>query len=577
MIRWMGLAGAVGLLAACQSKDSTGSGSTSSTTTSSTTTTSSGAATTTTSGGSAAATTAPSTSQASPAAAAATQAPAANKKKGGTLIVGFDSEPPTMDPHASPSAITFFITTTTSESLLYLTDKRELKPWLAASYEGSPDGKSFTFRLNKDVKFQDGTPFNAAAVKWNFDRIVDPNFKAGGALSALTGYTGTDTPDDLTAKVNFKDPFAPFLTYAAGGTLAMLSPDGTKKQGDAVNQTPITSGPYKITEWVAKSQATIQRWDDYNRRLPWADHDGPGYLDKVQFKFIPEAGTRVTTVESGETQMASVIPAQDLPRLESSSNLKIVKVPWVGAPRIWLFNVTKAPTDDVKVRQAINYAINKDAIVNTVYKGIGTKAIAPMTRIMLDDPSLAAYYPFDQNKAKQLLEEAGWTGSGTRQKNGQPLRIVLNAIDTGAGPEQAVVLIQGQLRDVGIDVQLKVQARAPWYEDNYNGATNGAVLFLRSGDLDGLYSLFHSSLVGSNFNFSMLKDPDIDKMLVQGRQESDPAKRKQIYLDLEKKLLDMAVSVPLVDELSVWAVRNSHTGLVFNGYTYPLWSEAAAV
>jgi len=374
--------------------------------------------------------------------------------------------------------------------------------------------------------------------------------------------------------VNFKDPFAPFLTYAAGGTLAMISPTATPKQGAAVNTTPVMSGPYKITEYVAKDHCTIERWDGYKRKAPWSTEAGPGYLDKMIWKFIPEAGTRTTTVESGETQMVDVVAGQDLGPLKSNKDLKIMKKPWTGAPRIWMLNVILPPTDDLAVRQAINYAIDKNAIVNTVFKGLGTPAIAPMTKAMLDDPSLEAYYPFDQNKAKQLLDGAGWKGdSGTRQKDGKDLKLVLNAIDYGGGPEQTVILIQGQLHEVGIDVTIKAQARPPWYEDNYKGATNGPVLFLRSGDLDGLYALFYSGNVGTNFGWSMLKDPTIDQLLVQGRQESDPAKRNDIYLQVEKKLMDMAVSVPLVDELSVFVMRQNVYGLQFNGYTYPVVAD----
>lgn len=510
--------------------------------------------------------------------AAAPQAPAAKAPaptKGGTLTVGLDSEPPTMDPHASPSAITYYMLSSTCETLLYLTDDRQLKPWLAESWEVTDAGKTFTFKLRKDVKFQDGTAFNAESVKWNFDRIVDPNYKAGGALASLNGYDKTEVVDEFTARVKFKAANAPFLTYAAGGTLAMVSPTGTPKQGDAVNKTPICSGPYKLDEWIPKDRITISRWDDYNRQAPWSDQKGPGYLDKVIWKFVPESATRMATLESGETQMAAAVPSQDLPRIEGSKDLKVVKRPWVGVPRFWALNVTKPPTDDLKVRQAINYAIDKDAIINTIYKGIGTKGYAPMTMAMLDDPALRAYYPFDLNKAKQLLDEAGWkAGSdGIRAKDGKRLEILLNDIDQGSGPQQVDVLIQGQLRNVGMDVKLKTQARAPWYEDNYRCTTNGPVLFLRSGDLDGLSALFASANVGTNFNFTCIKDAEIDKALEAGRAESDPAKRRAIYLDLMKKIMDQALMVPIADELSVWAHRATVDGLKFTGYTYPVITD----
>ncbi len=477
-----------------------------------------------------------------------------------------------MDPHASPSAITFYITASNGESLLFLNSDRELQPWLAEKWEIATDAKSFTFNLVSGVTFQDDAPFNAAAVKWNFDRIVDPNYKAGSALTSLTGYEGTDTPDDATVTVKFKAPFVPFITYAAGSPLSFISPTATPQQGDDVNYKPVTSGPYKITEYTPKQQIVLERWDGYTRRAPWSDADGPGYLDKITWKFIPESGTRSATVQSGEVQVATVIPAQDLPRFEGSNDYSVVKKPWTGTPQIWLLTVDHPPTDDLAVRQAINYAVDKDAIVNTIYKGTGTHGYAPLTMAMMDDPSLRAYYPFDLDKAKQVLEDGGWTegSGGIREKDGNPLHIVLNAIDYGGGPAQIVELVQGQLREAGIDVEIKAQARPPWYEDNYNGATNGPVMILRSGDPDGLYALFHSSNIGSNFNWSRVNDPDIDKMLEQGREETDAAKRTALYLDIQKKLLDMAACVPLIDEMSVWVLRSEVSGLIFNGYTYPI-------
>jgi peptide/nickel transport system substrate-binding protein len=517
---------------------------------------------------------APAAPPAQPAAAPTSVAPVAAATQGGTVTIGLDQEPPTMDPEASPSAITFYLTSSAGETLLYVDENRQIQPWLAQSWEVTDSGKTFTFKLRNDVTFQDGTPFNAAAVKWNFDRVVDPNYKAGSALPQLTGYLGTDVVDEFTARVRFKDPFVPFLIYAGSPYLPMLSPTATQKQGDQVNQTPVMSGPYKVDEWVPKDHITLSRWDGYKRRAPWSDHDGPAYLDKVIWKFIPEAGTRAATVESGETQMATVLTPQDLPRLQSEG-LQIVSKPWVGMPFMMFLTTTQPPTDDLKVRQAIEYGIDRDALVSALYQGIGQKAIGPLTALMLDDPSLRALYPHDATKAGQLLDQAGWTpgADGIRTKNGQPLQLSLNAIDYGGGPDQSNELIQGQLRQIGMDVKIKAQARPPWYEDNYHCANNGMELFLRSGELDVLYAGFASSNVGGNFNWSCLKDPEIDTMLNQGRQETDTTKRTQIYLQIEQKLMDQATVVPLVDQLSVFAMRANVSGLKFTGNSYPLLTD----
>ena len=494
---------------------------------------------------------------------------------GGTLVIGLDQEPPTLDPHASPSAVTYQIIASVTENLLYRGPDGKLAPWLAESWTPAADGRSITFKLRRDVKFHDGTPFNAEAVKFNFDRIVDPKFKAGGARAQLAGYSGSKVIDEFTVQVSFETPYAPFANYAAAGTLSMVSPKAVRESGDLVHTRPIGSGPFMMKEYVAKDHATMVRFPGYARKAPWSDRAGAAMLDTVVWKFVPEMGTRVTTLESGETQGIYFVPAQALPRLEKNAGIRIEKMPWPGAPRIWLLTTTKPPTDDVRVRRAINHAVDKEAFLATVFKGLALKAFAPLTAVMLDDPSLRQSYPFDPERGKVLLAEAGWQPSadGIRTKGGQRLEIVLNAIEYGGGADPTAQLIQSSLRDVGIDVKIKAQARPPWYEDNYRCATHGPVMFLRSTDPDGLYSLFHSSLVGGNFNWSCVKNPKLDEMLAEGRREADPAKRRAIYLAIEKLALDEALTVPLVDELAVWAFRAPVVGVKYNFNAYPVLSD----
>ena len=174
---------------------------------------------------------------------------------GGTLTIGLEADPTMLDPHASAAAATYLLgSLNVFESLLYQSPDGKFNPWLATSYRISPDGKTFTFVLRQDVRFSDGTPFNADAVKWNFDRIVNPNFRAGGALSSLVGYTGSTVVDDHTVQVNFKDPYAPFLSYVAGGTLAILSPKATAAQtAQQTQRAPVGSGPFTVTEYVTNT------------------------------------------------------------------------------------------------------------------------------------------------------------------------------------------------------------------------------------------------------------------------------------------------------------------------------------
>ncbi len=496
-----------------------------------------------------------------------------------TLTVGLDQEPPTLDPHASPSAVTYQIITDVTENLLYEDLGGKLLPWLATEYKASPDGKSFTFMLRRDAKFSDGAPVNAEAIKWNFDRIVNPNFKAGGALVALSGYAGSTVIDPYTVRVNFKEPYAPFLTYVAGGTLSLISPKSTPGQGDAVNQKPVGSGRFIVSEYVAKDHVTLVRNGDYSRRPPYSTHQGPASVDRIVWKFIPESGTRVTTIESGETQMISFLstPAAVLTRLAANKALRVEKNPYPGAPRIWLLNVRKPPTNDIKVRQALLYGVNRAAVADSVYRGLGTVACAPLTQHTLATPELCAKYRYDAKKAAQLLDEAGWKmgPNNIRTKSGQPLAIEINSINYGSGNLPEIELLQGQLLQLGVDAKIKSQARPPWYEDNFHCATNGPVMFLRAVDWDGLFAVFGSQNVGGNFNWSCYSNAEVDRLIAEGRAVFDPSKRRTIYARLETILMNDAVAVPLVDELSVWVIRNTVRGTLYNFSTYPVLGDVS--
>jgi len=497
--------------------------------------------------------------------------------RGGTLTIGLDQEPPTLDPEASPSAVTFQIISDVTESLLYQTPDGKLVPWLATSYTVSPDGKSFTFKLRTDVTFTDGTPLTAEAVKWNFDRIVNPNYRAGSAGPEVAGYTGSTVLDDHTVRLDFKAPFAPFLSYVAAGALAIVSPKATQAEGSAVNQKPVGSGPFVVSEYVAKDHITLTRNAAYNRRAPWSGHQGPPYVDRIVWKIIPEPGTRVATLQSGETQMISTlgVPAAVLSQLTANRGLRVEKQPYPGVPRIWLLNVKLAPTNDLKVRQALEYGINRAIFVSSVYKGYGTPACGPLTRHMLDDPSLCTMYPYDPKKAAQLLDEDGWKmgPNNVRMKGGQPLTLVINSINYGGGNLPEVELLQGQLLSLGVDAKIKSQARPPWYEDNYHCATNGPVMFLRSTDWDGLYALFSSTNIGSNFNWSCYSNAEVDELLRQGRETYDAARRRAIYDRVEHLVMQQAVAVPLFDELSVWVMRDTVKDVRYNYSAYPVLSD----
>src|SRR5579884_206234 len=308
---------------------------------------------------------------------------------GGTLTVGLEADPTMLDPHAS--AATYLLgSLNVFESLLYQAPDGAFRPWLATSYRVSPDGKTFTFALRQDVRFSDGTPFNADAVKWNLDRIVNPNFRAGGSLSSLVGYAGSTVVDDHTVQVRFNAPYAPFLSYVAGGTLAMLSPKATAAQTEAQTQhAPVGSGPFTVAEYVTNDHVTFVRNAGYNRRAPWSDHQGAPYLDRIVWKIVPEAETRAITLSSGETQMVYILgygtSGSILTQLRRDPRLVEDTRPFPGTAYLWLINVRRPPTDDLRVRRALLYGINRRAIIASVYRGLGSPACGLVSHVLLPD------------------------------------------------------------------------------------------------------------------------------------------------------------------------------------------------
>jgi len=501
---------------------------------------------------------------------------------GGTLTVGLEADPTGLDPHQSAAAATYLVgSLNIIESLLYQMPDGKIVPWLATRYTVSPDGRTFTFVLRTDVRFSDGTPFNADAVKWNFDRVVNPNFRAGGALAALVGYTGATVVDDHTVQIHFKDAYAPFLSYAAGGLLGILSPKATAAQTPQVtSRTPVGSGPFTVTEYVTNDHLTLVRNASFNRREPWSDHEGPANLDRVLWKIVPESETRAITLSSGETQMIYVLgygtSGSILTQLRKDARLAIDTKPFPGSAYLWLINVRRPPTDDVRVRQAILYGINRRAIIAAVYRGLGSPACGYVSHVLLPDPEACALYQYSPAKAAALLDAAGWKmgPNHVRQKGSEPLQVVINSLNVGGGDLPDIEPVQAQLLDLGFDAKIKSQAFGPRTDDNFRCADNFSTIFLRINDPDTLYSLFGSANIGTNFNWSCYANAAADQLLAEGRRTLDPAKRQALYIRLDHMLLEQAVAIPMMDEQAVWVRRSNVQNVRYNYFGYPAFSDA---
>ena len=195
-------------------------------------------------------------------------------------------------------------------------------------------GAAVTFKLRRDVKFHDGTPFNADAVKFNFDRIVDPKFKAGGARAQLAGYAGSKVLDEFTVQVSFKTPYAPFLTYAAAGTLSMVSPKAVRETGDQVHTRPVGTGAVHDQGVRREGPRDDGPQPGLPRKAPWSDPSGPGATGERGLQVRPGGGHARDDARERRDAGHLPRPAQALPRIERDPDLRVDKLPWPGVPRI---------------------------------------------------------------------------------------------------------------------------------------------------------------------------------------------------------------------------------------------------
>jgi peptide/nickel transport system substrate-binding protein len=514
-------------------------------------------------------------------AAGAAPAAAGSPVKGGTLTVGIYQEPPNLDPHVSGSSTAGRVMRHIFDSLVYQMEPGKFEPGLATSWESAEGGKVWTLKLRQGVKFHDGTPFDAKAVKFSFDRIVDPKTKSLSAIGLMGPYEKTDVVDDSTVKVTFKRPFIIFPNNLATPNLAPVSPAAVAKFGDDFGRNPVGTGPFKFKEWVAASHFTVLRNDDYAWAPQFAGRQGQSYLDAVQFKFLIEQATRTGALEKGEVMMIDQTPDQDVAALKQNNKYRVDTIEQSGSPQVLPLHASKAPTDELAVRQALIMSLDRQAMTNAVFAGVRPPSYGPLT------PGTWSYwkpteqmYQFNRDKAKELLEGAGWkVGSdGVRVKDGKPLGLRYVTMDD-AGNKRPAEFAQAAWKQVGFGINLEAMAYDATAPIMARGEFNIARIGYTGTDPEFMYTLYHSdNIAGSNFNRTMTKDPDLDKLIEDMNAEQDRAKRQELSEKTQKMIMDKALIVPLYVIVFVYTtatnVQDVKYDLAASPYYFNIWLKS---
>ncbi len=366
-----------------------------------------------------------------PAAWAATQ-----PQVGGTLIYGAGADPDSLDPANTDSNPGEAVGRMMNNFLVKFDAKLNLVPDLATSWTQSKDGLTWTFKLRKGVKFHDGTAFNAQVVKYNFDRFLGPEKPLKASLHTPI-IQSVEVVDDSTVKFTLKVPFAFFLNNLAHSATAMVSPEAHKKWGKDLTLHPVGTGPFKFVEWVRGDRVVLVRNDDY--------YEGKPRLDRIIVRTVREDSSRVLGLEAGDYDLIVRIPPEDVPRLMREGRVRTYAEQSNRA--LWVkFNVTKKPFDDIRVRQALNYAVDKESIVKNIYQGLAA-VIPTLVGPLNNGYAPVKGYPYDPAKAKKLLAEAGYP-NGFKTNLWTPKGRYLKDFELA----QAV---QQQLQAVGVEASLE--------------------------------------------------------------------------------------------------------------------------
>jgi ABC-type transport system substrate-binding protein len=316
---------------------------------------------------------------------------------GGTLIYATGTDPDNLDPANTDTMAGETFGHMIHNFLVRFDAKLNIHPDLASEWTQSKDGMSWTFKLRKGVKFHDGTPFNAEAVKYNLDRFLGPEKPIKTSLHEPY-IKSVDVVDEYTVRINLKAPFSFLLNTLAHSASGMVSPTAHKKWGKDLTLHPTGTGPFKFVEWVRGDRVVLERFENY--------YEGQPRLEKIIVKTVREDSARVMGLESGDYDMIIRVPPEEVSRLKREGKFK-VEIEQTNNTMLVGMSSTKKPFSDVRVRQALNYAVDREAIVKSIYQGLGV-AISTVVGPRANGYADLKPYSYDPAKAKKLLAEAGY-------------------------------------------------------------------------------------------------------------------------------------------------------------------------
>lgn len=436
---------------------------------------------------------------------------AAIAAEGQVVTIGLNADVETMDPHGSTNIQCFTVWHHIFDGLTAQTAQSELVPALAESWE-IMDETRWRFKLRPDVAFHDGEPLTSEDVKFSLERIIDPETRSPQAF-LWSSLDRVETPDELTADIVLKAPNAALLNNLS---ITAILPAKAAGNADFFKK-PAGTGPFKLDDWTRGAGLSASAYDKY-----WGDKP---HVDTVDFRILPAASTRRSAIQAGEVEITSMLPPEQIALLEGQGDIQVLTRA-LNQSQIIQFNNAKAPFDDVRVRKALNYATDKESLLKAVELGYGEVMSAPMP------PAIPGYnpdldpYPYDPDRARALLKEAGVSG----------LSIELNGFRgffaTGPTNQQAIA---EQWRQVGVEVTVNNLEFGSMIEKRTSGNYDAiyTVWSVLTGDPD--FALARNFRLGNAFNY---ENEEVDSLIKQGLAATSDDQRADIYKKAQAMIWD---------------------------------------
>jgi ABC-type transport system substrate-binding protein len=438
-----------------------------------------------------------------------------------TIGIGIDAD--TLNPQEQTTTLMQNMCALLYDTYLYLTPEGKLEPRLVTKFEVSPDGLTWTLHLRQGVKFSDGTPFNAKAMKLSFDRALDPKLKVPLRFT-ITMVNEVVVVDDSTVQLKLKYPFAPLDQTLSMAVASTISPAAIEKYGEDVRNNPVGAGPYKLSEWVKGDRIVMVRNDDY-----W----GPkATVEKITWKVVPDVSTREAMLRAGQIDICYKPSPANVAALKADPKIK-VDMPLDTRTIFIALRGDRPILKDKRVRQAFNYAVDKKAIVKKILFDTGEPMDGPVSPMVFGYAKMEKQYDYNPDKAKQLLKEANFDFNQTVRIASPQGRYLFDT--------QVAEAVLAYLQAIGVKAELRVYdwptfMAAVYVVDNpqMDMSLLGWGPLIMDADT-ALYGQFTTSVyppkgLGSAF----YSNPEFDKIMEQSRLEQNPEKRRAVLVEASK-------------------------------------------